>query len=80
MTYDINSFHPAYELGTGTPEIGGLTTSQAMELIRAMNGLNIVGFDIVEVSPMYDNSGNTAFTAANLMSENLSILPGVEYR
>lgn len=79
VTYDIDSFDPAYALGTGTPEIGGLTTSQAMELIRAMNGLNIVGFDMVEVSPMYDSHGNTALTAANLMFEILSILPGVEY-
>ena len=80
VTYDIDSLDPAYAPGTGTPEIGGLTTPQAMELIRAMNGLNIVGFDMVEVSPMYDTSGNTALTAANLMFEILSILPGVEYR
>ena len=80
VTYDIDSLDPAYAPGTGTPEIGGLTTPQAIELIRAMNGLNIVGFDMVEVSPMYDTSGNTALTAANLMFEILSILPGVEYR
>ena len=79
VTYDIDSLDPAYAPGTGTPEIGGLTTPQAMELIRAMNGLKIVGFDMVEVSPMYDTSGNTALTAANLMFEILSILPKVEY-
>ena len=45
-----------------------------------MNGLNIIGFDMVEVSPICDTSGNTALTAANLMFEILSILPGVEYR
>ena len=80
LTYDIDSLDPAYAPGTGTPEIGGLTTPQAMELIRALRGLNIVGFDMVEVSPMYDTSGNTALTAANLMFEILSILPGVAYR
>ena len=80
LTYDIDSLDPAYAPGTGTPEIGGLTTPQAMEFIRALWGLNIVGFDMVEVSPMYDTSGNTALTAANLMFEILSILPGVKFR
>jgi len=80
ITYDIDSLDPAYAPGTGTPEIGGLTTPQAMELIRALRGLNIVGMDMVEVSPMYDTSGNTALTAANLIFEMLSILPGVKHR
>ena len=80
LTYDIDSLDPAYAPGTGTPEIGGLTTPQAMEFIRALQGLNIIGFDMVEVSPMYDTSGNTALTAANLIFEILSILPGVEFR
>ncbi len=80
ITYDIDSLDPAYAPGTGTPEIGGLTTPQAMELIRALKGLNIVGCDLVEVSPQYDTSGNTALTGANLMFELLSILPGVPYR
>ncbi len=80
ITYDIDSLDPAYAPGTGTPEIGGLTTPQAMELIRGLRGLNIVGCDLVEVSPPYDTSGNTALTGANLMFEMLSILPGVVYR
>ncbi|MEY1555247.1 agmatinase [Yoonia sp. R2331] len=80
ITYDIDSLDPAYAPGTGTPEIGGLTTPQAMELIRGLKGLNIVGCDLVEVSPPYDTSGNTALTGANLMFELLSILPGVQYR
>ena len=80
ITYDIDSLDPAYAPGTGTPEIGGLSTPQAMELIRALRGLNVVGFDMVEVSPMYDTTGNTALTAANLIFEILSILPGVKYR
>ena len=80
ITYDIDSLDPAYAPGTGTPEIGGLTTPQAMELIRGLRGLNIVGCDLVEVSPPYDPSGNTALTGANLIFELLSILPGVPYR
>jgi guanidinobutyrase len=80
VTYDIDSLDPAYAPGTGTPEIGGLTTPQALELIRALKGLNIVGCDLVEVSPPYDASGNTALTAANLLFELLCVLPGVVYR
>lgn len=80
ITYDIDSLDPAYAPGTGTPEIGGLTTPQALELIRGLRGLNIVGCDLVEVSPPYDPSGNTALTGANLLYELLCVLPGVAYR
>mgnify|MGYP001134451827 FL=1 len=80
ISYDIDSLDPAFAPGTGTPEIGGLTSMQAMELIRGMRGLNIVGCDLVEVSPPYDTSGNTALTAANLVYEMLCVLPGVSYR
>ena len=80
VTYDIDSLDPAFAPGTGTPEIGGLTTMQAMELIRALRGLNIVGCDMVEVSPPYDTSGNTALVAANLLFELLCVLQGVTYR
>ena len=80
VTYDIDSLDPAYAPGTGTPEIGGLTTPQALQLIRALKGLNIVGCDLVEVSPPYDPSGNTALTGANLLYDLLCVLPGVESR
>lgn len=80
ITYDIDSLDPSIAPGTGTPEIGGLTTPQALELIRGLRGLPIVGCDLVEVSPPYDPSGNTALTAANIMFEMLSVLPGVPYR
>ncbi|AEI94329.1 agmatinase [Roseobacter litoralis] len=80
VTYDIDSLDPAFAPGTGTPEIGGLTTPQAMELIRALRGLNIVGCDLVEVSPPYDASGNTALVGANLLFELICVLPGVDYR
>ena len=78
ITYDIDSLDPAFAPGTGTPEICGLTPPQAVQLIRGLKGLNIVGTDLVEVSPPYDPSGNTALVAANLIYEMLCILPGVE--
>ncbi len=80
ISYDIDSLDPSIAPGTGTPEIGGLTTPQALELIRGLRGLNIVGADLVEVSPPYDPLGNTALTGANIMYEMLSVLPGVPYR
>lgn len=75
ITYDIDSLDPSFAPGTGTPEIGGLTTPQALQLIHALGGVNVVGCDLVEVSPPYDPSGNTALTAANLLFELLCILP-----
>lgn len=80
VTFDIDSLDPAYAPGTGTPEIGGLTTIQGMEILRGCWGLDIVGGDLVEVSPSYDPSGNTALVAANLLFEMLCVLPGVERR
>lgn len=80
VTYDIDSLDPSFAPGTGTPEIGGLTTPQAMELIWSLAGANIVGCDLVEVSPPYDASGNTALTGANLLYELLCVLPGVARR
>jgi len=75
ITYDIDSLDPAFAPGTGTPEIGGLTTPQALQLVRALAGVQVVGCDLVEVSPPYDPSGNTALTGANLVYEMLCILP-----
>lgn len=80
LTFDIDSLDPAYAPGTGTPEIGGLTSVQAIELIRGCQGMNLVGCDLVEVSPPYDLQGNTALLAANLIFEMLCVLPGVVYR
>ncbi|MBK0326759.1 agmatinase [Rhodobacteraceae bacterium F11138] len=80
VSYDIDSLDPAFAPGTGTPEIGGLTTPQALELIRGLKGAQIVGCDLVEVSPPYDPSGNTALTGANLLYELLCVLPGVAQR
>lgn len=80
LSFDIDGIDPAYAGGTGTPEIGGLTVPQALEIIRGCYGLNIVGADLVEVSPPYDVSGNTALLGANLLFEMLCILPGVNRR
>jgi len=80
LTFDIDGLDPAYAPGTGTPEIGGLTVHQGLEIIRGCRGLDLVGGDLVEVAPAYDTSGNTALTAANLLFEMLCVLPGVQYR
>ena len=80
LTFDIDSLDPAYAPGTGTPEIGGLTSVQAIELIRGCQGINLIGCDLVEVSPPYDLQGNTALLAANLIFEMLCVLPGVSVR
>jgi len=80
LSFDIDGIDPAFAGGTGTPEIGGLTTIQALEIIRGCNGLDLVGADLVEVAPVYDTSGNTALLGANLLFEMLCVLPGVERR
>ena len=77
LSFDIDSLDPAYAPGTGTVEVGGLTTIQGLEIIRGCAGLNIVGCDLVEVSPPYDMAGNTAVIAANYLFEMLCALPGV---
>ena len=74
LSYDIDSLDPAFAPGTGTQEIGGLTTIQALEIVRGAAGLNLVGADLVEVSPPYDPSGSTAMIAAGLLYEMLCLL------
>lgn len=80
ISFDIDGIDPSFAGGTGTPEIGGLTVPQALEIIRGCRGLNVVGGDLVEVAPPYDPSGNTALLGANLLYEMLCVLPGVRYR
>lgn len=77
ISYDIDSLDPAFAPGTGTVEPGGLTIWQGLEIVRGCAGLNMVGGDLVEVSPPYDPSGNTALIGANLLYEMLCVLPGV---
>jgi guanidinopropionase len=70
----VDALDPVYAPGTGTPEIGGLTTLQAQHLVRGLRGLNLVGGDVVEVSPPFDPSGNTALVAATMLFEILCVL------
>jgi len=80
LSFDIDGLDPAYAPGTGTPEVAGLTVPQALEIIRGCRGLDLVGCDLVEVAPIYDTTGATSLTAANLLYEMLCVLPGVDYR
>ncbi len=71
VTFDIDMLDPVYAPGTGTPEIGGFTTREAQAMLRELRGLNIVGADVVEVSPPFDPSGMTAYAGAVMMFEIL---------
>lgn len=74
VTVDIDSADPAFAPGTGTPEVGGLTSYQLLQLVRGLHGLNLVGFDLVEVSPPFDHADITAILASNIVFEYLSLL------
>ncbi|KAF6733144.1 Agmatinase, mitochondrial [Oryzias melastigma] len=79
LSFDIDALDPGFAPGTGTPEIAGLTPAQAVEIIRGCRRMKLVGCDLVEVSPPYDTTGNTALIAANLLFEMLCVLPKVKY-
>ena len=74
VSFDIDSLDPAFAPGTGTPEVGGLTTIEAQGLLRGLRGLNLIGGDVVEVSPPFDPTGNTALVGATMMYEILCVL------
>jgi guanidinopropionase len=74
VTFDVDGLDPVYAPGTGTPEVGGLTTREALSLIRHLNDKNIIGGDVVEVSPPWDQTGNTAMVGATFMYEILCII------
>ncbi|MFC5522577.1 agmatinase [Polaromonas jejuensis] len=74
LSMDVDGLDPVFAPGTGTPEIGGLTTRETLQLIRGLSGLNLQGADVVEVAPPYDPSGNTALLGATLMYEALCLL------
>ncbi|MEM7344104.1 MAG: agmatinase [Chloroflexota bacterium] len=74
VTLDIDSVDPAYAPGTGTPEVGGFTSFQMLQLVRGLAGLNVVGADQVEVNPHYDHGAITSILAANLIFELLSVM------
>jgi len=74
VTFDIDFVDPAYAPGTGTPEVGGFTSSESLELVRGLKALNWVGFDVVEVLPQYDPGQITALLAANIAYEFISLV------
>ena len=74
VTVDIDSADPAFAPGTGTPEVGGLTSYQLLQLVRGLHGLDLIGFDLVEVSPPFDHGDITSILAANIVFEYLSLM------
>jgi len=80
ISFDVDALDPVYAPGTGTPEIGGLNTHDAQAMIRGLRGLNLVGGDVVEVSPPFDPSGNTALVGVTLMWEMLCLLAEIVSR
>jgi len=75
ISFDIDGLDPSFAPGTGTPEVGGLSSSQGLEIIRGCQGMNIIGGDLVEVSPPFDTTGNTSLLGANLLFEMLCVIP-----
>ena len=73
VTLDIDVVDPAFAPGTGTPQVGGLSSAQVLDLLRGLKGLKLVGCDLVEVSPPYDNGEITSLLAANLLFELLCL-------
>ena len=80
ISFDIDSLDPAFAPGTGTPETGGLTTIEALRIVRGLTGLNAVGADLVEVSPPFDVGGLTAFHGAAILFELLCVLAEARHR
>jgi len=76
ISFDVDSLDPAFAPGTGTPEVGGMTPIEAQALLRGLRGLDLIAGDVVEVSPPFDPSGNTALVGATMMYEILCVLAG----
>ena len=74
LLFDVDGLDPVYTPGTGTPEIGGITTIEAQALLRGLRGMQFIGGDVVEVAPPFDPSGNTSLVGATLMYEILCLL------
>jgi guanidinopropionase len=74
VSYDIDFVDPTFAPGTGTPEVGGPNSYQALQVVRGLEGVNIIGADLVEVSPPFDASGGTAFLGASIMFELLCVM------
>lgn len=78
LSIDVDGLDPVYAPGTGTPEVGGISSREALQLLRGLAGLDFVGADVVEVSPPYDVGGTTALLGATLMYEALCLLAQCE--
>ncbi|MGO1117305.1 agmatinase [Rhodovibrionaceae bacterium A322] len=74
VSFDVDGLDPVYAPGTGTPEVGGITTVEAQIMLRSLEGLHLIGGDVVEVAPPFDPTGNTALVGATLMFEILCVL------
>jgi guanidinopropionase len=80
ISFDVDGLDPVYAPGTGTPEVGGITTLEAQRLLRGMRGLDLIGGDVVEVAPPYDQTGNTALVGATMMFEILCLIADAHFR
>ena len=74
VSFDIDAIDPSYAPGTGTPEIGGFTSYEAQRIVRKLAGLNLIGADLVEVSPPFDPTGGTGWVGVSIMFELLCVL------
>jgi guanidinopropionase len=74
LSFDVDALDPAFTPGTGTPEVGGITTREALSLLRGLSGTKLIGGDVVEVAPPFDPSGNTALVGATLLYEIVCLL------
>ncbi|MGE5269528.1 MAG: agmatinase [Thiohalocapsa sp.] len=80
VSFDVDGLDPVYAPGTGTPEIGGFSTAEAQRMLRGLDGLDLVGGDVVEVAPPFDPSGSTALVGATMMFEILCVLAPAVHR
>jgi len=74
ISFDVDGLDPVYAPGTGTPEIGGISTVDALRFLSGLRGLKLIGGDVVEVAPPYDQTGNTALVGASIMFEILCLV------
>jgi guanidinopropionase len=74
VSFDVDGLDPAFAPGTGTPEVGGLTPREAQQVLRGLQGLDIIGGDVVEVAPQYDPTTNTAQVGAQMLFESLCLV------
>ncbi len=79
ISFDVDGLDPVFAPGTGTPEVGGFSTLEAQLMIRGLRGLDLVGGDVVEVSPPFDQTGNTALVGATMMFEILCVVADARF-